>query len=233
MFKAGRTGRIFLLPEGALLYRRAGAKPLTSSSARSTPSRTLNAACRNCSTRNVLRLIPSRIHLDLDKLAQSQISTRRGRMIESASTRAHRNHRHHARQATPLIGPRGLLVARRSPRMFAAEWEVATLTEPVDPEALIAALVDRDILVMFMQTRLGAEVLVRFPKRVRALATYSVGHEHIDFATARDRNIAVFNTPDVLTDSVAGAALTLPMAADSDMARDMTVQLYILRRDQE
>ncbi len=52
-------------------------------------------------------------------------------------------------------------------------------------------------------------MLSRLNPNVRALGTYSVGHEHIDLPACKAAGIAVFNTPDVLADSVADAALLL------------------------
>jgi lactate dehydrogenase-like 2-hydroxyacid dehydrogenase len=45
------------------------------------------------------------------------------------------------------------------------------------------------------------------------LATFSVGHEHIDLAAAHARGIVVSNTPDVLTDATADIALLLILGA--------------------
>src|SRR6185437_7240866 len=48
--------------------------------------------------------------------------------------------------------------------------------------------------------------------RVRSIATQSVGVDHIDLAAARERGIAVTNTPDVLTEDVADIAMSLVLA---------------------
>jgi lactate dehydrogenase-like 2-hydroxyacid dehydrogenase len=53
----------------------------------------------------------------------------------------------------------------------------------------------------------------RFPDRLRAIATFSVGYEHIDIKAAKERGIAVGNTPDVLTDATADIALLLMLGA--------------------
>ena len=45
------------------------------------------------------------------------------------------------------------------------------------------------------------------------MATFSVGHEHIDLAACKKRGIAVGNTPDVLTDATADIALLLMLGA--------------------
>ncbi len=45
--------------------------------------------------------------------------------------------------------------------------------------------------------------------RVRLIANYGVGYNHIDIAAARERGVVVTNTPDVLTDCTADLAMTL------------------------
>ena len=92
---------------------------------------------------------------------------------------------------------------------FATAFEVEFLphTTPVDelPEA--------DALLVTVDAPLGAEDLRRLPRGVRAIATYSVGLDHIDLEAARVQGFAVFNTPGVLADSVADAALLLILGA--------------------
>src|SRR3546814_18039225 len=50
-------------------------------------------------------------------------------------------------------------------------------------------------------------------KELRAIATYSVGHDHIDLEACRAARIAVFNSPVGLADSVDDAALLLVRGA--------------------
>ena len=51
--------------------------------------------------------------------------------------------------------------------------------------------------------RFDADTIGRLPDRVAALATFSVGHDHIDLAAAKARGLVVTNTPDVLTNATA------------------------------
>jgi glyoxylate reductase len=60
---------------------------------------------------------------------------------------------------------------------------------------------------------------------VRAIATYSVGYDHVDLAAARARGLAVLNTPDVLTDATAETALFLLLGA----ARRATESIGLIR----
>src|SRR3546814_20592577 len=67
--------------------------------------------------------------------------------------------------------------------------------------------------------------MAALPRSIRAIATYSVGFDHIDLQAAAAQGIAVFNTPGVLADAVADAALLLILGA----ARRATESIDLLR----
>lgn len=54
----------------------------------------------------------------------------------------------------------------------------------------------------------GSTVQARFPK-LEIMSSFGVGYDHIDTVHAREHNIVVTNTPDVLTEEVADVALGL------------------------
>jgi glyoxylate reductase len=98
-----------------------------------------------------------------------------------------------------------------------------------DPLAAIAASsLDFDAVLFSLDVRMDAARIEALPETVRALATYSVGTDHIDLEAARRRGIAVFNTPGVLADSVAENALFLMLGA----ARRATESAALLRSRQ-
>lgn len=82
-----------------------------------------------------------------------------------------------------------------------------------------------DVLLVSIDTPLPEREIDILPDAVRAIATYSVGTDHIDLAAARRRGIAVFNTPGVLSDSVAENAIFLMLGA----ARRATESIALLR----
>jgi glyoxylate reductase len=89
-----------------------------------------------------------------------------------------------------------------------------------------ARLADVEVLVVSAtKDRLDAAVIAALPRSVRAIATYSIGHEHVDLAAARARGIAVFATPDVLSDAVAEVGLLLLLGA----ARRVTESIALVR----
>jgi glyoxylate reductase len=83
---------------------------------------------------------------------------------------------------------------------------------PPDREQLSARAAEAEGLLTMLTDRIDREMLERLPK-LRAIANYAVGYDNIDLEAAKARNIAVGNTPDVLTDATADLAFALLMAA--------------------
>ena len=82
-----------------------------------------------------------------------------------------------------------------------------------DGPALIKASEGCDGIMCAAGDPLNADTIAKLPDSVRIIATFSVGYEHVDVAAAARRNIAVSNTPDVLTDATADIALLLMLGA--------------------
>jgi lactate dehydrogenase-like 2-hydroxyacid dehydrogenase len=80
-------------------------------------------------------------------------------------------------------------------------------------EEIVAGVQGADALLPCPTCKVTADMIRRFPDRLKAIATFSVGYEHIDIKAAKERGIAVGNTPDVLTDATADIALLLMLGA--------------------
>jgi lactate dehydrogenase-like 2-hydroxyacid dehydrogenase len=80
-------------------------------------------------------------------------------------------------------------------------------------------------VLVSLNVPMGAGAIEALPSGVGAIATYSVGTDHIDLEAARRRGIAVFNTPGVLSDAVAENALLLMLGA----ARRVSESVELLR----
>ncbi len=80
---------------------------------------------------------------------------------------------------------------------------------PMSFAELQQALREADALCPTVTDGITAELLDTADMRVRLLANFGVGFNHIDIAAARKRGISVTNTPDVLTDCTADLAMTL------------------------
>jgi lactate dehydrogenase-like 2-hydroxyacid dehydrogenase len=80
-------------------------------------------------------------------------------------------------------------------------------------DQLIERAAGADALLPCHTERLSAEVIGRLPERVRAIANFSVGVDHVDLEAAKARGIVVTNTPDVLTDATAELTMLLILGA--------------------
>src|SRR3569623_2698344 len=102
------------------------------------------------------------------------------------------------------------------------------LPEPVEArlEALFGAEINRsgkalsrdalaqagrrcDVLACSVGDRLDAEMIGGAGERLRLIANFGVGVDHIDLDAARAKGIAVTNPPDVLTDDTADIVIAL------------------------
>lgn len=112
-----------------------------------------------------------------------------------------------------------VVVTRRLPEAvearLARDYDAVLNTEDVllDADALLARAADADALLVCPTDRVDAALIERLPARLRAIATFSVGVDHVDLAAARARGLVVTNTPDVLTDATADIAMLLLLAA--------------------
>ena len=79
--------------------------------------------------------------------------------------------------------------------------------EPMDRDALIAAMQDCDVLVPTVTDRIDAEMIGKAGENLRLIANFGAGTEHIDLAAAAARKIIVTNTPGVFTDDTADLAM--------------------------
>jgi glyoxylate reductase len=83
--------------------------------------------------------------------------------------------------------------------------------EPPPPSALRERAAGADALLTMLTDRVDAELLDALPS-LRAVANLAVGTDNIDLEAARERGVAVGNTPDVLTDATADLAIALILA---------------------
>jgi len=84
---------------------------------------------------------------------------------------------------------------------------------PYTAQQLVNMAQAADGLLVTPTDRLDDALIRALPARVRIIATFSVGYEHIDVDAARARGITVTNTPGVLTDATADIALLLILGA--------------------
>jgi len=108
-----------------------------------------------------------------------------------------------------------ILISRRWPeaveQRLCLRYEVTLnpTDTPLTAEKLRAAMGEYDALCPTVSDRLPAEVLSAPGPRVKIIANYGAGFEHIDLEAAKAAGLVVTNTPDVLTDATAELAVLL------------------------
>ncbi|HEC90532.1 MAG TPA: D-glycerate dehydrogenase [Alphaproteobacteria bacterium] len=93
----------------------------------------------------------------------------------------------------------------------------------MDKAALIEAVKTADVLVPTVTDRIDAAVLAQAGPRMRLIANYGAGIDHIDIASALQRAMTVTNTPDVLTEDTADMTMALILAVPRRIAEGMRI----------
>jgi glyoxylate reductase len=123
-----------------------------------------------------------------------------------------------------------VFITRRLPSIAAAmlaerfEVEHREENEPYPPERLSMLLDEYDAILTTVSEKFTAAVLR--PGRVRILSNYAAGLDNIDLAAASAAGIAVYNTPDIVTNSTADMtfALLLSLIRQIEPAREFVRQ---------
>jgi lactate dehydrogenase-like 2-hydroxyacid dehydrogenase len=113
----------------------------------------------------------------------------------------------------------GVLVTRKLPA--AVEERLLRDYEPIlnptdalySKDAVIEASAQVDAILPCHTERFDAEVIGRLDERVKIIANFSVGYDHVDTAAARQKGLVVTNTPDVLSDATAELTIMLMLGA--------------------
>lgn len=114
---------------------------------------------------------------------------------------------------------RVLLLTRKLPQAVEAracrDYDVLLNTDDsqYDADTLISSSAKADAILTCSTEQFSADIIKKLNPRIRAIATFSVGYEHIDIAAATAHEITVTNTPDVLTDATADIALLCLLGA--------------------
>ena len=80
-------------------------------------------------------------------------------------------------------------------------------------DEIIERAKDVDAILPCHTEKFSAEVIARLPGRVRAIANFSVGYDHVDLQAAKARGSIVTNTPEVLSDATAELTVMLMLGA--------------------
>jgi glyoxylate reductase len=84
--------------------------------------------------------------------------------------------------------------------------------KPLTQAQLIEAAKAADVLVPTVTDRIDSRVLSQAGPKLRLIASFGTGVDHIDLDTARQRGVVVTNTPGVLTEDTADMTMALILA---------------------
>lgn len=88
-------------------------------------------------------------------------------------------------------------------------------------DQLVAAMRVSDVLVPTVTDRIDANMLAQAGDKLKLIANYGAGVDHIDVQSARQRGILVTNTPGVVTEDTADMTLALILAVTRRMPEGM------------
>jgi glyoxylate reductase len=99
---------------------------------------------------------------------------------------------------------------------------------PMTKADLIAAMQEAEVLVPSVTDTIDAGMLAQAGDKLRLIASYGAGVDHIDIASARQRGLLVTNTPGVVTEDTADMAMALMLG----VTRRMPEGLALMQRGQ-
>lgn len=94
---------------------------------------------------------------------------------------------------------------------------------PMTREELAAAMGRADVLVPTITDQIDAGMIAKAGERLRLIASFGAGVDHIDVATARQRGILVSNTPGVVTEDTADMTMALMLAVTRRIPEGLAV----------
>jgi glyoxylate reductase len=98
------------------------------------------------------------------------------------------------------------------------DCRLSTDDHPMTREELVAAVREADVLVPTVTDRIDADLLGEAGPRLRLVASFGTGTDHIDLAAARAKGMTVTNTPGVLTEDTADMTMALILAVTRRLA---------------
>lgn len=90
-------------------------------------------------------------------------------------------------------------------------------------EELIVLMRSHDVIVPSLSDRIDGAMLGEAGARLKMIANYGSGTDHIDITGARQRGVLVTNTPGVLTEDTADVALALIIAVTRRLSEGVSV----------
>ena len=111
-----------------------------------------------------------------------------------------------------------VIVTRRLPELVEARMmelfntRLSIDDSPLDKQKLIEAVKVADILVPTVTDKIDSEIINKASDKLKLIANFGNGIDHIDVDTALKKKIIVTNTPGVLTEDTADMVMSLLLA---------------------
>ncbi|SPH16919.1 Putative 2-hydroxyacid dehydrogenase [Defluviimonas aquaemixtae] len=122
-----------------------------------------------------------------------------------------------------------VVVTRRLPEVVETRMKElfdVTLRDPderMTRDELVAAARGADVLVPCVTDQVDANLLAQVGDKLKLIANYGAGVDHIDVQSARQRGILVSNTPGVVTEDTADMAMALILAVTRRIPEGLAV----------
>jgi len=108
-----------------------------------------------------------------------------------------------------------ILLTRRFPengiKLLSSKHQLDISDNPMSYEELYEKIEKYDGVVSMLSDRFD-KAMIEKAKRLKIISNYAVGYDNIDMKAAKDQNITVTNTPDVLTEATAELTFALILA---------------------
>lgn len=119
--------------------------------------------------------------------------------------------------------PRVIVTRQLMPSVEARMAELFDVSLSAQDQAFSAddlkrAVADCDVFVPTVTDRIDANILAAAGERLKLIANFGAGVDHIDLAAARARNIMVSNTPGVFTEDTADMTMALILSVPRRLA---------------
>jgi len=112
-------------------------------------------------------------------------------------------------------------VETRMRELFDTDLNVSD--EPMSPEVLAVALQSADVLAPTITDRLDEKLIALAGPRLKLIANFGAGVDHIDVNAAHARGIIITNTPGVLTEDTADLTMGLILASARRMVEGANI----------
>ena len=125
--------------------------------------------------------------------------------------------------------PLSVVVTRRLPKAvedrMAELFDVQLRTDdtPWSKAQLTEAMKSADVLVPTVADRIDANMLAAAGERLKLIANYGAGVDHIDVQSARQRGVLVSNTPGTVTEDTADMTMALILAVTRRIPEGLAV----------